>query len=470
MATPSLTPLSPQSPATGAKPTSGAVVININDPVNNAEAHDTNAPSFNTGVAADTFQKASVNPNASPQDQLQQAYLNATGAREAALNSLNEYVNLANQINSTAFAAQQQQPFAPAPGGSPAPAGFRTSSLETPPTDLAQQMQNQQAGQQMQAMQEQLQLQQAALAQQQDETARIQQQYEQQLQQLQQVAAQNQAQVAPQPPAPQQPAMDPALMQPQPQPPADPAMMQGPQQPVGPMDFTQSSNEELNRVLMEGQSLQDKVDAMAEISNRKQGTPETYAILKSIAGEDTSMIPAGEAKDTADYARQTALWTLGMLNGTQNASAPTAQLPGMNVISGILSNPQESPAVKIAALQSLQAMNRPQDPDINKIYNRSKKDPDPGVKARATSAAAGEVIQIPQPQQQAAGLAGLDPSMMQGMDPSVLASMQGQPTPGAPQMQLPGMDPNMLQGIDPALMAQLAGAPQAAAAPGMVPA
>lgn len=318
-------------------------------PVNAQNSQNANA----APASGDTFQRAQqqptatipINPAASPQEQLQAAYLNAERAR-------NEYLQLANQLNAQAYQSQASNSAA-LPGGSVAPNGFQA------PVNAPQQAQQQL--QDMQALQQQQQ--EAALLQQQQAAELARQQAEQQMQ-MQQAQA-----------AAQQPNMTPP--------------------PGNLQDLGFASTDQLNQMIAQSPNLQDKVNAMAELSVRGQGNAMTYDLLKQTAMADTSTIPPGPEQQQANYVRQTALWTLGIMNAIQNAAAPTAQLPGLGVISQIISSQNTDPSVKVAAIQALQVMNRPQDPIIKQILNQAKKDPSAEVKARAQSALAGEVIPLP---------------------------------------------------------------------------
>jgi chemotaxis protein histidine kinase CheA len=396
-----------------------------------------NAPALNTGVTNDAFQKSAAPAPAaggSPQQQLQAAYAEAEKARNA-------YLQLANQLNSAAYQNQISNA-ASQGGGAGLPAGFQ-ATVADPNNQAQQQLQQMQQQQQLQLQQE------AALAQQQQAAEQARQQAEQQLQQQQMqqaqaAAAQQQAQMpadptqqaqaaaqqqpqtpvdpmqqaqaaaqqqAPVDPAQAQAAADPMQQtaQQQAQPPVDPT--QQTPQPGAPQDLSFASTEELNNMISQAPSIQDKVNAMAELSVRGQGNPATYEILKREASADTSAIPAGPQQQQANYARQTALWTLGIMNAMQNASAPTAQLPGLGVISQLVADPKADPSVKVAAIQALQVINRPQDPAIKQILKKAQKDANPDVKARAQSAAAGE--SIPLPTQQAQGGAPQAPQQPQ---------------------------------------------------------
>lgn len=378
------------------------------------------APGFNNaGFPAQQFPGASsfpVNPGMAPQQQLQAAYNDALQARAQAEYARNSYLGLANNLNGQAYQNQMaqlnQNPYA-APGVAGYPAGFQPTSV-----DQLQAMAQQQGQQQLQQLQPQpidLQQQQAqAQMQQMQQAAMAQQQAEQQMLQQQQAQAAM---------AQQQQAMQ---------------QMQQPQgMPGQPQDLSFASTEELNRMIGQAQTLQDKMRAMAELAEyRKQGTPETYELLKREAMAETSMLPPG---NDANKIRMAAFWTLGILNAVQNAQAPTVQLPGLSVISQVVADPKTDPGVKVAAIQALQVINRPQDPAIQQILSRAQKDSNPDVKLRAQSALAGEAIPVPSAQPQA-GYQSIDPTQLQAM-----AQQQAQQQ--LQQLQVPGMNLPQQAGI-----------------------
>jgi len=143
--------------------------------------------------------------------------------------------------------------------------------------------------------------------------------------------------------------------------------------------------------------LQDKVDAMEELGIRGMGTPETYDALLKEALRVEPNITDNRLKDDLSYIRRVSLWTLGMMNRHQNQSVPTNQLPGLNVIDQILRDKNEDPNVKVAAIQSLQVLNREADQLVQaelKEAKRNSKHPD--VIRVADQAARGERIPLPE--------------------------------------------------------------------------
>lgn len=296
-----------------------------------------------------------------PQQQLQQAYQNAMNSRNAAEQARNAYLNLANQLNSQAYqqqSYQQPQPYSQfgySPYGQQYPVyqpGQYNQAVNQPympnygyPGYYPQQYQN---------------------------AYNPYQQYQQYPQQQQ-------------PYTPQQPPQ-------QQQPPAAPAQQQ-PQQPQQP-DLTTVPIEQLNQMIASPKTLQEKVDAMEALGLRGDATPETYQLLAQEALADTSQL-TGQQQDDANYIRQAALWTMGMLNKAQNGQMPGGQLPGINAIEQVIRNKNENPDVKAAAVQALQVINRPDDKKIKKILKKAAKDKNPDVKRLAKDALAGKGIPLP---------------------------------------------------------------------------
>ncbi len=124
-------------------------------------------------------------------------------------------------------------------------------------------------------------------------------------------------------------------------------------------------------------NLQSKADAIGEIAiqagmpNAPKFPKATYDRLEAIANLPTNDITGPEGDDLR-YFRKTALWTLGLLNGSQNTSVPVKDLPGIKTIEAIASNPKESKDVRVAAAQSLQAMGRGNDKDMQATLARLK--------------------------------------------------------------------------------------------------
>lgn len=312
---------------------------------------------------ADSFQRAGQ-PGAfgsNPQQALQDAYQQALNARNNAEQARNNYLNLANQLNGQAYQNQFSQGF-----GQPQanPFGQPQQGFGQPPVPGMPNPMDPMAQWQQQQLQQQLQQQQMQQMQQ------LQQQQWQQQQQQAQQQAEQQAQQA---------------QQQQQQPPQQ-------QQPQG---LSNVPVEELNRMIAQPQTLQEKVDAMEEIGVRGQGTPETFELLKQEALSDTSQLPPGQAQDDANYIRQAALWTMGMLNKAQNSQVPTQSLPGLTAIEQIINNKNENPDVKAAAVQALQVINRPTDKRVAGILKRASKDKNPDVKRLAQEALAGKAIPLP---------------------------------------------------------------------------
>jgi hypothetical protein len=128
-------------------------------------------------------------------------------------------------------------------------------------------------------------------------------------------------------------------------------------------------------------NLQTKADAIGEIAiqsgmpNGSKFPQETYERLETIAKLDTKDIK-GPAGDDLRYFRKTALWTLGLLNGSQNSSTPVQSLPAIKTIESIARDPKETTDIRIAAAQALQAINRGNDPamqqTLKRVYSNQK--------------------------------------------------------------------------------------------------
>jgi hypothetical protein len=381
----------PGSPSSGISPNAGNPPVLSDMPVLTLSLktfglggapNPPSTPIFNTGVNNDVFQKNAIAMGGNLQQQLQAAYQDAERSR-------NNYLQLANLINSQAYQNQlsNNNLVAPPGGGAGQPNGFQPF-IANP----------NQAQQQMQQMQQQLQQQQqAALAAQQQaaEQARLQAEQQLQMQQAQEAAAAQQN--MPQMPPAQQPQAPPQMPQAAAMEPAQELQQPGQEEQEPDRPLKKASIEELNSMLAQSQNVQDKLNAMAELAHpqRRVGNAATYELLKREAAADTSAIPPGPQKQQADELRKDALLTLGILNAAQNAVGPTDRLPGIDVIDQVLSDPKTDPSVKIAGIQALQTINRPDDPLIRKILEKAQKDGNPDVKTRAQSALAGEAIPLP---------------------------------------------------------------------------
>jgi hypothetical protein len=307
-----------------------------------------------------------------PQQQLYSAYNDALNARNAAEQARNNYLNVANSLNNQAyyqqqptFAQQPQQPYFQQTPYYPQQAPFNQSINNVPP-------QPQQVS------------------------------YPQPYPYAPNPYEMNPYAQQPQMPYPQQqqPQADPFQQVPQPdfpqpvdqpqQPELQPA--QPPQEPGNP--FKSATVDDLNMMISSPATLQEKINAMEEVGVRGQGNPQTYEILKREALADTSQL-SGQPLDDANYIRQAALWTMGMLNKAQNSSVPTDKLPGLASIEKILSNRRENPEVQSAAVQALQVIDRPNDKRIQKVLKAAAKSKNPDVKRLANEALAGKTIPLP---------------------------------------------------------------------------
>jgi hypothetical protein len=298
------------------------------------------------------------NPFASPQQQLVDSFQNAEKAR-------NDYLNLANQLNGQAYQNQNAYPFGQNPFAANAYNPYMTNAYN--PYAAQQFQQNLQNLQQQQMWQDQL-------------------RQQQQMQQMQQQQ-------------PQQPPMPP----PQPQ------------------GLSAAAFPELNAMIAQPQTPDDKMQALNEVAMRGQGDVETYALLA-----DSALTPTpGLAPEDADQIRRAALMALGTTAQAQNANVPVSELPGMDAIYSIIKNKNENPAVKAEAVRALRMIENPPHPIstdkkkakidktvIQNLLKVAKKDKNPDIQSALT-----EPLMPPM----AGGMMGGD---MMGMPPG---GMMGNP-------------------------------------------
>lgn len=306
-----------------------------------------------------------------PQQQLQQAYTDAMNARNAAEQARNNYMSLANNLNNQAY--NQVQPYLqPQPQPyfqqQPQQAPYN-QSINIPPSPYPQPMP-----------------------------------YPYPFQMGPVQGPQPYPQPYPVQPQPidmsqvPQPQPEPVQQQPQPEPAKmeelrpEPPKPELPKEPVNP--YKSANIDDLNMMVANPTTLQEKINAMEEIGVRGQGSPQTYELLKREALADTAQL-SGQALDDANYIRQAALWTMGMLNKAQNSSVPTDKLPGLATIEKILADKKANPEVQAAAVQALQVIDRPNDKRIQKILKAAAKNKNPDVKRLAGEALAGKTIPLP---------------------------------------------------------------------------
>lgn len=202
--------------------------------------------------------------------------------------------------------------------------------------------------------------------------------------------------------------------------PVMPAPMNQPDTAVPPRSNLQfKSVDELNQMIAQPVTLQDKVDAMEELAIRGQGNDLTYQLLMQEAMTDTSFIDDPRAKNDANYIRQAGLWTLGMLLNSQYSDAPmnhpTLQ-SALDVMEQIVDNKNEDAEVKIAVVQALRVLNR-LDKRINKILDKAEKQgkklSNKRLQEQSKAALSGEPIPLPaQPQAAAASSVPVMPTGM----------------------------------------------------------
>lgn len=205
-------------------------------------------------------------------------------------------------------------------------------------------------------------------------------------QQAQQLAAQQQAQ--------QQGQMDPMQQQMRQQ----QMMQQAQQQQQG--GFANAGVPDLNTMIAQPRTPDEKLMAINEIANRQQGDRQTYELLK----QEVSNPMQGVPPEAATAIRQAALIALGSLNGSPvNSKLATNQLYGMDAINQIIGNKNENPLVKASAVAALGYMNRPQDKAIQMMLAKASKDKNPDVQ--------NAVAQVQQGQMMSPAQAGMDPQM-----------------------------------------------------------
>ncbi len=338
------------------------------------------AQSFPTGADSSSANYNTMFPAMDPKQSLQNAYAQALKARNSAEQARNSYLNMANQLNSAAYQPQPQYYPQPQPQQN-----FYPQQPMANPFAFQPQAQGQVQGAQ----------------------------YYPQPQPQQNFYPQPQAGYYPQgnnpfappvgpfadpfaqgsqgqtatPQAPQQFEPPPQQFQPEPAQPVEP--------PPPALPTLQTANiEELNMMVDQPATLQERVDAMEEVGVRGFGTPKTYELLQREALANTDHLE-GQAKDDANYVRQAALWTLGMLNKAQNGTVPTDSLPGLNAVEQILRDKNENADVKAAAVQALQVIGRPKDKRIKKILKKASRDKNVDVKRLAKDALSGKTIPIP---------------------------------------------------------------------------
>lgn len=149
----------------------------------------------------------------------------------------------------------------------------------------------------------------------------------------------------------------------------------------------------INALIDVPSTLQELVDAMEELTYRQWGDTITYQLLLRYASADTSMLE-GQYKSDYDYIRQAAFWTLGILNRNQNRDMPTTQLPGIEAMARIISDEGQPADVRIAAVQSLQTLERSTDITVRQILSLSLQSSSQGLRQIGRRALDGERISL----------------------------------------------------------------------------
>ncbi|MBX2861014.1 MAG: hypothetical protein KTR14_07255 [Vampirovibrio sp.] len=403
-------------------------------------------------------QTATFSPGMTPQNSLENAYLQALNERNQAEQARNEYLSLANQLNNQAAFQQQMTPTPPVMPQTAAP--FQTNMMAPqgfgyPPAPAP-----------MPVGYNPAMLQQGS-------------QPPFQPQQFQQPFAPPPGQpVMAQPPVPPG-QMLPGQSQPGPMPPnqfsPDQIAPQGQQAEV--FRFQNMPVQQLNQILEAPQTLQDKADAMIAIANSGTGDQKTYDLLLKEAMTDTSSVAQDPVLlDDANYLRQLALQTLGILNrGQLESGAPFAlqELPGYtpdraryggkgflglgggkSMAEAILLNPQLDEQVKIGQLHKMMAedlLNKVSPVEVKKIETVLNKAKDlPGsdqMKQLIDAVLNRQSLQLGSAGQQATPGAGFEAAA--GFGPAGNPMMDN--TPGAP-VGFPGgpqMPPEMMAQMGP---------------------
>lgn len=159
--------------------------------------------------------------------------------------------------------------------------------------------------------------------------------------------------------------------------------------------MAKSSLDDLTRMISNPATLQQKLDAMEEAGVRGVGNAETYELIARTASKVDISHLTGQRHADAQYIRQAALWTLGLLNKGQHGNVSTNELPGLAIIKAIVEEEREDPEVRIAGIQALQVINRSDDKTIRAVLRKASQDTNSHVKYRAQRALAGECISLP---------------------------------------------------------------------------
>lgn len=154
--------------------------------------------------------------------------------------------------------------------------------------------------------------------------------------------------------------------------------------PEAPKGVQFASTPQLNELVLNPPSLQEKLNAIEELALRNDLDPNTFETLRQNAAIDTASLTGAERNDAVD-SKRAALLALSLQNQRLGAQVPLANLPGFNEIQAAALNPNESPEIRKTALQGLRILNRPQDPMVRKIAKAASRSKDPQMKQMAKS-------------------------------------------------------------------------------------
>lgn len=198
--------------------------------------------------------------------------------------------------------------------------------------------------------------------------------------------------------------------------------------------------EELNQQLDKPTSLQERVEAMEELSVRGYATVDTFDLLRREAMADTSHL-SGLAFDDANYVRAAAFWTAAMINRVMNSDLNTKELPLINEVKTVIKNKKENTEIREAAVQYLQILNRPDDKVVKKLLKTAAKSKQGKISEIARDALSGKVISLPSFVETPNGETDVNISQPENLN-DLLSSLQPY---DATRLQQPGDDLNAYQ-------------------------
>lgn len=178
--------------------------------------------------------------------------------------------------------------------------------------------------------------------------------------------------------------------------------------PPAPLPIPQAASPQALAALLAqpttAQNYDDKQKVLQQIGSQgpERMTPEVLDAVKRLVLQpmpDDMAAAFGIAKPQAEALREQGLWAMGLLGGSYPKDFDTNSLPGLGVIEQVLSNSQESPAIRAAAIQALRAIDRPGDPrigiDIAKAEEIAQHDTSPEVRDQVAKAKSGMPLLAP---------------------------------------------------------------------------